>query len=69
LTTVTRLSTAAISRSMEGVIAGAIVNQNDFKSFAGGFHHRFEAVVEVGDVFLLVVERDNDGVLGHRFLL
>jgi hypothetical protein len=28
-------------------------------------HHHLQAVIEVGDILLLVMERDDDGVLGH----
>jgi hypothetical protein len=34
-----------------------------------GFHHRFQAVVEVGDILLLVMERDYDGILWHGLLI
>jgi hypothetical protein len=51
---------AAIDRSDfaqhgERMIAGAVVDQDDFETLARRFHHRFEAVIEVGDVFLLVM--------------
>ena len=39
----------------ESVIAGAIVDENDFETFAVGLHDGLEAIVEVGDVFLLVM--------------
>ena len=34
-----------------------------------GFHHRFQAVVEVGHILLLIVERDYDGILWHGLLI
>src|SRR5271165_2827412 len=49
----------------ECVIARTIVHQHDFEAFAVRFHDRFQAVVEVGDVLLLIVQRDDDRVLGH----
>ena len=49
----------------EGVIVGAVVHEHDFEGFAVRLHDRFQAVVEVGDVLLLVMQRDDDGVLGH----
>ena len=32
-------------------------------------HYRFQAVVEVGDVLLLVVQRDDYGVSGHSLFI
>ncbi len=49
----------------EGVIFRAVIDQHDFERLAGSLHHRLQAVVEIGNVLLLVVERDDDGVLGH----
>src|ERR1017187_1639433 len=51
----------------EGVVGGAIVHENDFEGFAMSLHYRFQAVVEVGNVLLLIMQRDDDGVLGHSF--
>ena len=49
----------------EGVVAGAVIHQHDFECLAGGLHHRFQAVVEIGDVLLFIVQRDDDGIFGH----
>jgi hypothetical protein len=53
----------------ESAVARTIVHQNNFKRLAGRFHHRFQAVIEVGDVLLLVVQGDDDGVLGHDLFI
>src|SRR5215469_350528 len=53
----------------EGMIAGAIVNENDLKGLAMGFHDHFQAVVEVGDVLFLVVQRYDNRILWHSFLI
>ena len=50
----------------EGMVARSVIDQHNFEGSAGGLHHRFQAVVEIGDVLLLIVQRDDDGVLGHR---
>jgi len=42
------------------VILRAIIDQHDFERFTGSLHHRFQAVVEIGNVLLLVVERDDE---------
>jgi hypothetical protein len=47
------------------VVRGAVVHKYDFEGLAVRFHDCFQAVIEVGDILLLVVERDDDGVLGH----
>jgi len=53
----------------EGVIARSVVDQNDFEALPVRLHNRLQAVVEVGDVLLLVVQRDDNGVLGHDQLI
>ena len=53
----------------EGVVVRAIVHQNHLECLAAGFHHRFQAVVEVGDIFLLVMQRYDDGILGHDLFI
>ncbi len=44
----------------EGSIDGAIVDEDHFKGFTARLHDGLEPRVEVGDVFLLVVEGDDD---------
>jgi hypothetical protein len=34
-----------------------------------GLHYRLQAVVKVGDILLLIVERDYYGILGHGVLI
>ena len=53
----------------KSVIARAIVHKNDFERLAVSLHYRLQAVVEVSDVLLLVMQRDDDGVLGHSLLI
>src|SRR5581483_1117252 len=54
---------------LEGAVARAVVHQHDFESLPAHLHDGFEAVIEVGYVFLLVVQRNYDGILGHEGLL
>jgi len=57
------------AQQREGAITRAVVHQNDFEALAVHFHDRLETIIEVGNVFLLVVQRDNDGVSRHECLL
>ena len=58
-----------LAQHREGVIAGAIIHQHNFERFTSGLHDRFQAVVEVGDVLLLVMQRDDDGVFRHSLFI
>jgi hypothetical protein len=53
----------------EGVIAGAVIHQHDLKALAGRLHHHLQAVIKIGDIFLLVVKWDDDGVPGHSLFI
>ena len=44
-----------LAQHREGVIVGAIVHENDFEGLAVSLHDRLQAVVEVGDILLLVM--------------
>jgi len=50
-----------------GPVAGTIVDEDQFEGFADLFHHGLETVVEGGDVFFFVMERNNDGIFRHGF--
>ena len=39
----------------EGVVGGAVVNENDFEALTVGFHDHLQAVIEVGDVLFFVM--------------
>ena len=43
---------------MKGAIERAVIHQHNFETFAVRFHYRFEAIVQIGYVLLLVMERD-----------
>ena len=49
----------------EGVVAAAVVHEHQLERLTGGFHHRLQAVIKLGDVLFLVVEGHDDGVLEH----
>ena len=53
----------------ECVVARSIVDQDDLKRLAVVFHYGLQAVIEIGDVLLLVVQGDDDGVLGHGLFI
>ena len=52
----------------EGVVAAAVVDEDQLERLAGGFHDHLQAVVELGDVLFFVVKRYDDGVLRHRLI-
>ena len=54
-----------LAQHVERAVAGSIVDQDDFEALAIGLHYRLQAVVEVGDVLLLVMQGYNDGIPGH----
>ncbi len=61
---------AAIDRGnftqhVEGTVAGAVIDKDDFKAGAMGLHDGLEAIVQIGDILLLIVQGHNDGILGH----
>src|ERR1700688_4064499 len=53
----------------EGVIAGAIIHQHDFKGLASRLHYRLQAVIEIGDVLLLVMQWDDYGIFRHSLFI
>jgi hypothetical protein len=52
-----------------GSVAGAIVHKNELEGFADLLHDGLETVVEGGDVFFLVVKRNDDGILRHALMI
>ena len=64
-----RIDGGDLFKEAVGAVAGAVVDEDEFKGLARvgehGFHDGFEAVVEGGDVFFFVVEGDDDGELRH----
>jgi hypothetical protein len=53
------------TEKLEGTIGGAIVNEDNLKAVAVGLHNVLEAVVKVGDILLLVMQRDHNRILWH----
>src|SRR5580692_605739 len=53
---------------MEGAVAGAVVDEDELESLAADLHDGLQAVVEVGYVLLLIVQGNDDGILGHGCL-
>ena len=52
-----------------GSVAGAIVDKDQLEGFADRFHNGLEAIVESCDVFLFVVERNDDGIFRHALII
>ena len=48
------------------MVARAIIDQHNLEGLARGLHYRLQAVVEIGDILLLIVQRNDDRVFGHR---
>ncbi len=55
-----------LAQHSERVVIRAVIDQHNFERLTGSLHYRFQAVVEIGYVLLLVVQGDDDRVLGHR---
>jgi hypothetical protein len=53
------------AKHAKGVILGTVVNQHNFKTLTCRFHDDLEAVVQIGNILLLVMERDHDGIFRH----
>ena len=52
-----------------GAVAGSIVDEDQFEGFADLLHYGFESVVEGGDVFFFVMERNDDGIFRHGLMI
>ena len=52
----------------KGVVARTIVDENDLEGLTCGLHDDLQAIVEIGDVFLLVMQRYDDGVFRHSVI-
>ena len=50
-----------------GAVAGSIVDEHQLKGFADLLHYGLQTVVECGDVFFFVMERNDDGIFRHGF--
>ena len=52
-----------------GAVAGSVVDEDQFKRLADLLHYGFEAIVEGGDVFFFVMERNDDGIFRHGLMI
>ena len=59
--------TRDLAQQMEGLIGAAVVDKHQLEALAGGLHDRGYAVIELIYVFVLIVERNDDRVLGHFY--
>ena len=48
-----------------GTIARSVVDEDELKTIAHLFHHLLQARIQDGYVFLLVMKRNDDGILWH----
>src|SRR5579872_6690389 len=58
-----------LAQQVEGSIPRTIVDQHNLETFAVNLHDRFEAVIKIRDVLLLIVQRDHNGISRHEKLL
>ena len=54
-----------LAQQLESAVDRTVIDQHHLESLAARFHHGLQPRVEVGDVLLLVVERNYDGVFEH----
>ncbi len=50
----------------EGIVAAAVIDKYQLERLTGSFHYDLQPVVELGDILFFVMERYDDGILGHR---
>src|SRR5882762_7564146 len=53
------------TQQLKRAIDRAVVHQHDLEALAVSLHHDLQAVVEVSDVFLFVMQGYHDGILWH----
>jgi len=49
-----------LTQQRECAIGGTVIDQHHLEGLAAGFHHGLKARIQVGDVLLLVMERNYD---------
>src|SRR5215469_15367688 len=54
-----------LAQQLERAIGRTVVHQDDLEALAVRFHDGFKAVIEVGDILLLVMQRDHNRILCH----
>ncbi len=50
---------------VKSVVAAAVVDENQLERLTGGLHDHPQTVVELGNVFFLVMEGHDYGIFGH----
>src|SRR5215469_12509821 len=49
-----------LAQQVKGTVARAIVHQDNLEALPVGLHDRFQPVIQVGDILLFVMQRDDD---------
>ena len=57
------------AKQIEGAVTRAVVNQHDLKALTIYFHDRLQTVIQIGDILLLVVQGDDDGIFGQALII
>src|SRR5207248_8651792 len=60
------VDTCNLSEQVNSIVGGAIIDKNNFETLSANFHDGLQPIVKVGDVFLLIVQGDDNGVLQHE---
>ncbi len=54
------------AQQVKRAVGGTVIHQDQLEALPADLHYCFQTIVEIGDVLLLVVQRNDDGVLGHE---
>jgi len=54
-----------LPQQLEGAIGRAIIDQHNLKALPVRLHDVLQAVIQIGDILLLVMQRDHNRILWH----
>src|SRR5258708_22881684 len=54
-----------LAQQFVGAVDAAVIHKDQFEGISGGLHNGLEPVVQRGYAFLLIVERNDNGILRH----
>ena len=49
----------------KGVVVRAVIHQHDLEGLSVCLHDSLQAIIEIGDILLLIMQRNYDGILWH----
>ena len=62
----TAIHAGDLAQQVKSVVGGAVIDEDNFETLSANFHYGFQPIIEVGDVFLLVVDGNDNRVLQHE---